>query len=328
MIVSGTVGDGSCNGVGACVIVDGEVGANSCQGIQACIIVQPSGSVGDNSCFTPGSCLIVSDDLGDCFENPGCLIELTKTATPDTADASGGTVVAYRIRVEVLEDVFVNSIVDSEYMLDVERQCSITGASGQDLPGLFPAGSGIVCDYAYPLPSGPVGTTYDNVVTVNVGEECEIFLPGVAATGVEGLVRQRIPDREDLPEALLGFDLNIQAEPCAIAGGAGELTTSAITPGEQPGTVDVTAEASVLYVAQVRRPNIGAGLSGLFAGQPTPLPTAPGAVAPAATAPTISPPRTGDGGLAGGAGANAAALGSLVVVSAALIVGLRIRATR
>ena len=47
-----------------------------------------------------------------------------------------------------------------------------------------------------------------------------------------------------------------------------------------------------------QRPNIGAGLSGLFQGQPTPLPTAPSAVAPAATAPTISPPRTGDAGLA------------------------------
>jgi hypothetical protein len=46
-----------------------------------------------------------------------------------------------------------------------------------------------------------------------------------------------------------------------------------------------------------RPPNIGAGLSGLFNGMPTPLPTAPSAVAPAATAPTISPPRTGDGGL-------------------------------
>jgi hypothetical protein len=48
-----------------------------------------------------------------------------------------------------------------------------------------------------------------------------------------------------------------------------------------------------------QRPNIGAGLSGLFAGQPTPLPTArPSVSAPAATAPAISPPRTGDAGLA------------------------------
>ena len=39
-------------------------------------------------------------------------------------------------------------------------------------------------------------------------------------------------------------------------------------------------------------------LGGLFAGQPTPLPTArPAAAAPAATAPSISPPRTGDAGL-------------------------------
>jgi len=45
-----------------------------------------------------------------------------------------------------------------------------------------------------------------------------------------------------------------------------------------------------------QRPNIGAGLSGLFAGQPTALPTAP---APVAVAPstTIRPPSTGDAGL-------------------------------
>ena len=46
-----------------------------------------------------------------------------------------------------------------------------------------------------------------------------------------------------------------------------------------------------------RPPNIGAGLSGLFQGQPTPLPTTPSVSAPAATAPAITPPRTGDGGL-------------------------------
>jgi hypothetical protein len=46
-----------------------------------------------------------------------------------------------------------------------------------------------------------------------------------------------------------------------------------------------------------RRPNIGAGLSGLFQGQPTALPTAPvpAAVAPAST--TIRPPSTGEVGL-------------------------------
>ena len=57
------------------------------------------------------------------------------------------------------------------------------------------------------------------------------------------------------------------------------------------------------HCAPTQRPNIGAGLSGLFQGQPTPLPTAPSAVAPAATAPTISPPRTGEAGLADESGA-------------------------
>jgi hypothetical protein len=52
------------------------------------------------------------------------------------------------------------------------------------------------------------------------------------------------------------------------------------------------------FINREKRPNLGAGLGGLFAGQPTPLPTArPAAVAPAATAPSISPPRTGDAGL-------------------------------
>ena len=50
--------------------------------------------------------------------------------------------------------------------------------------------------------------------------------------------------------------------------------------------------------ARPSRPNIGAGLSGLFAGQPTALPTAVGpASAPVAPSQTIRPPSTGDAGL-------------------------------
>jgi hypothetical protein len=45
---------------------------------------------------------------------------------------------------------------------------------------------------------------------------------------------------------------------------------------------------------EVRQP---LNLGGLFAGQPTPLPTAPAAVAPAVAAPVITPPRTGDAGI-------------------------------
>jgi hypothetical protein len=46
-----------------------------------------------------------------------------------------------------------------------------------------------------------------------------------------------------------------------------------------------------------QRPNIGAGLSGLFAGQPTPLPTAPAPAAATAPSQGIRPPSTGDAGL-------------------------------
>ena len=61
-----------------------------------------------------------------------------------------------------------------------------------------------------------------------------------------------------------------------------------------PGCVGATKE----WFLEPSRPNIGAGLSGLFAGQPTALPTAPApaAVAPASN-PTIRPPSTGDAAL-------------------------------
>ena len=51
------------------------------------------------------------------------------------------------------------------------------------------------------------------------------------------------------------------------------------------------------FVNQAQRSQLNLG--GLFAGQPTALPTAPApaAVVPAAPAPSISPPRTGDAGL-------------------------------
>jgi hypothetical protein len=77
-----------------------------------------------------------------------------------------------------------------------------------------------------------------------------------------------------------------------------------------------------------RPPNIGAGLSGLFAGQPTPLPTAPAAVAPAATSPVITPPRTGDAGLASKSSRSAIAVaaGAIALVSLAAAVRLKARA--
>jgi len=62
-----------------------------------------------------------------------------------------------------------------------------------------------------------------------------------------------------------------------------------------PGCVGATKE---WFLEPTTRPNIGAGLSGLFAGQPTALPTAVGpASAPVAPSQTIRPPSTGNAGL-------------------------------
>jgi len=60
---------------------------------------------------------------------------------------------------------------------------------------------------------------------------------------------------------------------------------------------DALCETVTKTWQEPQRPNIGAGLSGLFQGPPTALPTAPApaAVAPAQT--TIRPPSTGDAGL-------------------------------
>ena len=72
-----------------------------------------------------------------------------------------------------------------------------------------------------------------------------------------------------------------------------------------------------------RPPSIGGALSGLFTGQPTPLPTAPSAVAPAATSQVISPPRTGDAGLADGSRTFGVAI--VAIVATLLALGLATR---
>jgi hypothetical protein len=61
---------------------------------------------------------------------------------------------------------------------------------------------------------------------------------------------------------------------------------------------DMFCETVTKTWVEERRPNIGAGLSGLFAGQPTPLPTAPAPAAATAPSQGIRPPSTGDAGLA------------------------------
>jgi hypothetical protein len=316
--MSGSAGAGSCGGHQACVSSDGDIGANSCQGYQTCVSVDAGVSIGDDSCFDFQSCVSQATDVGNCEFNVGCNVVVTKVASPSSIPSAGGTPVQYTVRIEFLDEVVLNSITDSEFDLIEAQHCRQGASPLGALPATFDEGTVIVCQYSYSPPPGAADTTYDNVATVNVGEECPLLIPISVSDFIGDL------------DAPIELDVSVEAQACPIFTGT-DLSVSAITPGEIEGTVDVTAEASVRYVTMVeerRPPNIGAGLSGLFAGQPTPLPTAPGAVAPAATAPTISPPRTGDGGLVGSSGRTAIALGVLVVGSAGLAFGLRLRTSR
>jgi hypothetical protein len=72
-------------------------------------------------------------------------------------------------------------------------------------------------------------------------------------------------------------------------------------------------------VEEPRPPNIGAGLSGLFAAGSTPAPAPPAVVAPNTGGVVISPPNTGDAGLASQTGAV-----GLIVVGLATLFGLAV----
>ena len=321
--VGGDVGDGSCNGYVACTGVGGVVGNNSCNGYVACTGL--SGTVGDDSCWDPVSCTGVSSNVGDCFANAGCEIVFSKIASPSEVPANGGEV-AYRLILEILgDDIQVNFIEDDQYDLD-EGECRATGAGGQlDLPAVFDDGDEIICDYVAMVPPGPTGATFDNVAVANI-IRCDDFLTITSMPDLS-VARQTLADNNVSANVPIFGDLAVAQEACELPNT--NPSAAAIEIGEHVATIDVTAEASVLYVAEEqRRPNIGGALSGLFTGQPTPLPTAPAAVAPAATAPTISPPRTGDAGLADGGNRTAVTLGLLLVVSAGLAFGLKVRTTR
>ena len=104
-------------------------------------------------------------------------------------------------------------------------------------------------------------------------------------------IQETVPDGWDLVDADC-------TGPGTFSLSGSTLSLSLTSPGEVHCTFSNRERGLETPAPNRRPPNIGAGLSGLFAGQPTPLPTTvPAVVAPAAPAP-IRPPNTGDGGLA------------------------------
>jgi hypothetical protein len=304
----GSVGHGSCNGYQSCKYFayqgpSGSIGNVSCNSEQACY--GSWGNVGDGSCNNIQTCCEEGEpfcsgldlDVGDCENNnntpPGCNVEVTKSANPTSIPETGDTPVTYTVRIDFLEDEDLNWVEDDQFAslgLNPGTYCTLYEDDGTNLgpislPSLFIIDQYIICTYTYEPPPGEAGDTHDNVFTANVGH----------------------PDCPEEPEGPTGAIGPTDHE-------CGPVGPAAILPGEVPGTNDVTAEASVLYLevlepgptpdtgrdpVRPRPPNIGAGLSGLFNGMPTPLPTAPSAVAPSTT---IRPPNTGDGGVRDGNG--------------------------
>jgi hypothetical protein len=271
----------------SCVSLAGEIGDSSCIGIQACVSL--SGTVGDDSCWTTQSCVGFNGTLGNCERNPVCDVDFSKVADPDAIPSSGATSVHYSLRIEFSGDVQLNSITDDRYMLNPITECESFSPTGQSagapsLPQTFSDGWSVVCDYELVPPPGGVGDEFVNTATINIGSSNCVTsasltpideLPGIAELDLE--------------------PLTLGPAACIITDDA---SATDVTPNPD-GTIDITTEASVRYVAERRErsvPNIGAGLSGLFNGMPTPLPTAPSAAA-ATTSPVIRPPNTGDGGV-------------------------------
>jgi CSLREA domain-containing protein len=197
-------------------------------------------------------------DIG-AFEAPLTTLNpptLTKTASP-TQVPEAGAIVTFTIVIQNLTDqpLSVDSLTDDQFgNLNGVGTCVIGGV----IPSLGSSG----CSFQQFL-SGAGGTTHTNTVTAELRDTFEfLYTP------------------ED--DAVVNF----------FAAGPTPSPSQSPSPSASP-SPSQTPTPSAEQASQ-RPPNIGAGLSGLFNGIPTPLPTAAHAVAPSAT---IRPPSTGDGGL-------------------------------
>src|SRR5688500_14958047 len=140
------------------------------------------------------------------------------------------------------------------------------------------------------LGDGGAGIDYIQVCLIMDNPQVDLLLTAAAAE--TGLTRDEVVSLLSV-SGQSQHDLEInEPEPdegCDIVSKVWVEPTPTPTPTATPQPENTAAPS---------RPNIGAGLSGLFAGQPTALPTAVGpASAPVAPSQTIRPPSTGDAGL-------------------------------
>ena len=308
-----TIGEGSCHGQNACYYsaqMDGEsnIGNNSCHGKTPATTRDRTTEsiIGDSSCYGAQSCYYSGvngvSEIGDfaCYGGRYLLLPRTerrrhsRATSPATVIMPATTAVSRGVSTIGISSCRANGACyyagfDGNSTIG-NLSCNDTDACAQNQGtiGVCEENSDIFACVVVTkeVTSGPTDMTFD------FGGSLDPFhLADGESTYILASAGTRTVE-EELPE---GWQVTIECSGSASTT-QGSSVVLQLTPGSL--TECTFLNRLVPEVQSTRPPNIGAGLSGLFNGMPTPLPTAPSAVAPAATAPSISPPRTGDGGLA------------------------------
>jgi len=331
-----TIGEDSCVGLNACYYIaqgsgDSTVGDDSCRGENACYYMGVNTGVavvGDLSCYGKNACYYNGYDgeshIGDgsCYEENSCYYSGVTGKSTIGMQACHGVDACY------YNGQAGNGTI-GDFSCQGSDACYYNGQSGVSIIGEASCRANGACYYAGQAGNSAIGhlscndtdACQQNEGTIGVCEEnddifaCVIIRKTVVSgplhvafdfTGsfdpfelMDGEAQYVLSsagtrDVEELPPT--GWEVTIECEGSPYTA-QGSTVTLQLVAG--PLTECTFFNRFVPEAENNRPPNIGAGLSGLFAGQPTPLPSArPATTAPAAVAPTISPPRTGDGGLA------------------------------
>jgi hypothetical protein len=258
------------------------IGNDACHGADACYYNgqdNGEGNIDDHSCHGDNACYYNGQDgfsiigINSCRSNAACY-DAGKDGSSEIGNISCNAVEACQDNEVTIGNCQEN---DPIYACVIITKYVVSGPSVEKF------------DFTGSLETFTLG-----------GGESEYILASLGTHSVEEL----LPEGWQVVIVCSGIGNSVEGSIVTLNLTSGLLvectfSNSTMLPEETP-PADPTppAEETPALLPDRRPPNIGAGLSGLFAGQPTPLPTAPApASAPAATSP-ITPPRTGDGGLA------------------------------
>jgi len=180
-------------------------------------------------------------------------------------------------------DVYFEVVAGPNAGLHSDADC---GASGDD-PCVIPAGEDSV-SWTY-TGTGGAGTDEIRACPILEAAEMQALIESISAQ--TGMTPQEV-----MVVIQAQGGASTQAEIVPVCGPTSGFR-AAMKTWVAPPTPTPEPTPTETAVIRDRPPNIGAGLSGLFQGQPTPLPTAPVPAGVAPSSASIRPPSTGDAGL-------------------------------